>query len=89
MMVMGKKSGYSQKLEADMTLIRSRQALAEIVVAYQEGSPEKVLRSYFLPAYQVDVIDLLAKDTGLSKGAVVRNIIDEWYAARVARVEAG
>lgn len=61
-----------------MKLIRSHQSLARIKELYEGGSPDKALRSYYLPEFQLELIDFLADDTGLSKGGVLRNIIDEW-----------
>ena len=62
----------------NMSLIRSSQSLKEVREAYRGGSADKALRSYFLPKYQQDIIEILHGESGDSKGAVVRTIIDEW-----------
>ncbi len=62
----------------DMSLIRSSQSLDEIREAYRGGSADKALRSYFLPKYQQEIIDILNKESGKSKGEIVRTIIDVW-----------
>lgn len=77
--------GYSQAFkEADMALLRSRQSLEEVARAYSTGDADMKLRSYHLPKYQQDMIDVLAEDSGLSKAGVVRQILDEWYEIKVA-----
>jgi len=71
--------GYLTKdRRADMELVRSQQSLNKIKSAYHFGGTKKVLRSYYLPGYQLNIIDLLHNDAAMSKGGVVRSIIDEW-----------
>ncbi|MCA9960000.1 MAG: ribbon-helix-helix protein, CopG family [Chloroflexota bacterium] len=67
-----------------MTLLRSDKVLEAIKKAYQDGKTNKYLRSYHLPEYQLEIIDLLSNDSGLSKAGVIRQIIDEWYVQNVA-----
>jgi hypothetical protein len=66
-----------------MSLLRSPQSLSEIGEAYRDGSADKDLRSYFIPKYQQDIIDILNRESGKSKGDVVRTIIDEWVALKL------
>lgn len=76
---------YTQKLEGDdMALLRSPESLDAIRRVYQSGSSDMELRSYHLPAYQRDIIEILARDSSLSKAGVVRQIIDEWYKLKAA-----
>jgi len=76
---MGMSIGYLTKdRRADMKLVRSRRSLNKIKSTYHSGGTKKELRSYYLPGYQINIIDLLHEDTAMSKGGVVRSIIDEW-----------
>jgi len=69
-----------------MALIRSPESLKEIEEQYRYGDKGKMsLRSYHLPPYQIEIIDVLAKDTGKSKADVVRDLIDEWCAIQFVR----
>ena len=69
--------------EVDVVLLRNRQSLAELKTIWEDGSADKQLRSYFLPGYQLSAIDMIKRESGLSKGAVVRSIIDEWIEQRL------
>lgn len=66
------------KREIEMSLIRSPESLKQIKKAYQYSDADKWLRSYFLSNYQLEIIDILQAESGISKGGVVRQIIDEW-----------
>jgi hypothetical protein len=73
-------SGYTQKLKRDdMALFRRPESLEAIKKAFESRGADMKLRSYHLPEYQQVLIDILAKESGLSKAGVVRQIIDEWY----------
>ena len=72
-----------------MALVRSRPSLDALKKAYQTGNPDKDLRSYYIAKYQQAMIDILANDSGLSKGGVIREIIDEWYDFKVQSMEGG
>ena len=61
-----------------MTLIKTEQTKVAIEKAYSAHEDKKALRSYFLPVYQQQIIDILHESTGSSKGAIVRAIIDDW-----------
>lgn len=77
--------GYKQSFEEDdMALLRSRHSLDEVRRAYSTGDADMKLRSYHLPKYQQDMIEVLADDSGLSRAGVIRQIIDEWYELKVA-----
>jgi len=62
-----------------MELLRNSQTREAAEAAYKHGQPENRLRSYHLPEYQLEMIDVLARESGLSKAGVIRQIIDEWY----------
>ena len=66
-----------------MALIRSGETLEKIKQAYRDGAAGKELRSYYMPAYQRQIIDILAEEAASSKGHVLRQIIDEWCEARL------
>ena len=72
-----------------MALVRSRPSLDALTEAYQSGDANKDLRSYYISKYQQKMIDVLAEDSGLSKGGVIREIINEWYDFKVASMESG
>lgn len=83
-------AGYKQPIgDGDMALVRSRPSLDALKEAYREGDADKDLRSYYIPRYQQRMIDILAEDSGLSKGGVIREIINEWYNLKVQSVESG
>ncbi len=72
-----------------MALVRNRPSLDALIEAYQNGDADKDLRSYYITRYQQRMIDILAEDSGLSKGGVIREIIDEWYDFKVKSMENG
>jgi methionine synthase I (cobalamin-dependent) len=81
-------SGYTQKLKGDdMALLRRPESLQAIKDAYQQHGADMLMRTYHLPEYQRIMIDILAKDSGLSKAGVMRQIIDEWYESNVESKE--
>lgn len=61
-----------------MALLRDGRTVDELRAAFEKGGTKKHLRSYSLPEYQLEIIDLLVEDSGLSKAGVLRHIIDEW-----------
>lgn len=72
-----------------MALLRNSQSLDLLKEAYQSGDAEKDLRSYYIPRYQQQMLEVLASDSGLSRAGVIREIIDEWYDLKVKSIEDG
>ena len=82
------KVEVEKKRSADMPLIRTRQALADIEHKYRKGERgwgKMDLRSYYLQPYHQEIIDYLATTTGTGKAEVVRDMIDEWCEAQLKR----
>ncbi len=59
-------------------LIRNAETLTKLREALEKAGSAKHLRSYYLPEYQLLILDILAEDSGNPKGGVIRAIIDEW-----------
>lgn len=73
-----------QQGDGEMALVRSPESLEKIAQAYRYGDKgKKALRSYFLSPYQLEIIDILADETGKGKGDVIRDLIDEWCEERL------
>lgn len=65
--------------EVDMALVRSSQSLEKVKDAYLSiGKGKMQLRSYHLRPYHMQIIDVLADETGKGKAEVLRDLIDEW-----------
>ena len=62
-----------------MALVRSRQSLEKVKDAYLNTDRGIMhLRSYHLRPYHMQIIDVLAEETGKGKAEVLRDLIDEW-----------
>jgi hypothetical protein len=64
-------------------LLNDAQAKSIVMFAREAGSDEMMLRSYYLPDYQRRMVEALAELHDMSKAAVIRQIIDEWYSLRL------
>ena len=75
---------YTMNEDVMSELLNDVQAKQIVVGARSGGSDKLSLRSYHLPEYQYQMIDALADLHDMSKAAVLRQIIDEWYILKLS-----
>ena len=83
------RAAYRREVDI-MALVRSPQSLDRIKDLYFAERIDKMkLTSAFIHPAQKEIIDILSRETGKGKGAVVRDLIDEWVELQLKNGSSG